>query len=88
MKFKGFLGEPINCGLISALSDGFVLDSIQYMYDNYPWINFNFHIQDSETVSNMIMEAEIDFGILLNPKGHHQLEVLSFCRNPNRFYFT
>lgn len=84
-EIQGLSRGTIDCGLISALSDGFVLDSIQYMYDNYPWINFNFHIQDSETVSNMIMDAEIDFGILLNPKGHHQLEVLSFVEIPIGF---
>lgn len=84
-EIQGLSRGTITCGLISALSDGFVLDSIQYMYDNYPWINFNFHIQDSETVSNMIMDAEIDFGILLNPKGYHQLEVLSFVEIPIGF---
>ncbi|WP_151713200.1 LysR family transcriptional regulator [Acinetobacter bereziniae] len=84
-EIQGLSRGTIDCGLITALSDGFVLDSIQYMYENYPWINFNFHIQDSEKVSNMIMDAEIDFGILLNPKGHHQLEVLAFVEIPIGF---
>jgi DNA-binding transcriptional LysR family regulator len=84
-EIQGLSRGTIDCGMISALSDGFVLNSIQYMYDNYPWINFNFHIQDSETVSNLIMDAEIDFGILLNPKGHHQLDVLSFIEIPIGF---
>ncbi len=84
-EIQGLSRGTIDCGLISALSDGFVLDSIQHMYDHYPWINFNFHIQDSDTVSNMIMDAEIDFGILLNPKGHHQLEVLAFVEIPIGF---
>ncbi len=84
-EIQGLSRGTINCGLIAAMSDGFVLDSIQYMYDNYPWINFNFHIQDSEKVSDMIMDAEIDFGILLNPKGHHQLEVLAFVEIPIGF---
>jgi DNA-binding transcriptional LysR family regulator len=76
-EIQGLSRGTIDCGLITALSDGFVLDSIQYMYENYPWINFNFHIQDSEKVSN--------FGILLNPKGHHQLEVLAFVEIPIGF---
>ena len=84
-EIQGLSRGTIDCGLITALSDGFVLDSIQYMYENYPWINFNFHIQDSEKVSNMIMDAEIDFGILLNPKGHNQLEVLAFVEIPIGF---
>ena len=49
-EIQGLSRGTIDCGLITALSDGFVLDSIQYMYENYPWINFNFHIQDSEKV--------------------------------------
>ena len=52
------------------------------MYENYPWINFNIQIQESDTVSKMIMDAEVDFGILLNPKSHNQLEVMSFVEIP------
>jgi len=84
-EIQGLSRGSIELGLIAALSDGFVLDSLQYMYENYPWINFNIQIQESDTVSKMIMDAEVDFGILLNPKSHNQLEVMSFVEIPVGF---
>lgn len=77
-EIQGLSRGSIELGLISALNDGFVLNSIQYMHKNYPWINFNIHVQDNETVSKMIIDTEIDFGFLLNPKSHNHLEVVSF----------
>lgn len=84
-EIQGLSRGTVELGLISALSDGFVLNSIQYMYENYPWINFNIRIEDSENVLKMITENEIDFGILLNPKSDHHLDVLSFIEMPLGF---
>lgn len=84
-EIQGLSRGNVELGLISALSDGFVLDSIQYMYENYPWINLNVCIQESEIISKMISDAELDFGIILNPKSHTQLDVLSFVEIPLGF---
>ena len=87
-EIQGLSRGSIELGLISALNDGFVLNSIQYMYENYPWINFNIHVKDNETVSKMIIDTEIDFGLLLNPKSHNHLEVLSFVEIPIGFVMS
>lgn len=87
-EIQGLSRGNIELGLISALSDGFVLDSIEYIYQQYPWINFNIQIQDSDQVAKMIANAEIDFGILLNPKEHHHLDVLAFIEIPLGFVMS
>lgn len=84
-EIQGLSRGTIEFGLISALSEGFVLNSIQHMNQNYPWINLNIQIADSEKVATKITEAELDFGIILNPKVHNHLEVVAFVEIPVGF---
>lgn len=84
-EIQGLTRGTIEFGLISALSDGFVMQSVQYMYQNYPWINFNIRVADSEIIAKKIMEVELDFGLILNPKAHQHLEVVHFLELPLGF---
>lgn len=87
-EIQGLNRGNIEFGLISALSDGFVIQSIQYMYQDYPWINFNIRVADSEIIAKKIMDAELDFGLMLNPQSHQQLEVLHFVELPVGFVMS
>ncbi|MFD1437426.1 LysR family transcriptional regulator [Acinetobacter sp. ANC 4282] len=84
-EIQGLTRGTIEFGLISALSDGFVMQSVQYMYQNYPWINFNIRVADSEVIARKIIDAELDFGLILNPKAHQHLEVVHFLELPLGF---
>ena len=84
-EIQGLTRGTIEFGLISALSDGFVMQSVQYMYQNYPWINFNIRVADSEIIARKIIDAELDFGLILNPKAHQHLEVVHFLELPLGF---
>ncbi len=37
------------------------MQSVQYMYEHYPWINFNIRVADSEIVAKKVIEADLDF---------------------------
>lgn len=84
-EIQGLTRGTIEFGLISALNDGFVMQSVQYMYEHYPWINFNIRVADSEIVAKKVIEAELDFGLILNPKSHQHIEVLHFLELPLGF---
>jgi DNA-binding transcriptional LysR family regulator len=84
-EIQGLTRGSIEFGLISALSEGFVLNTIQHMNTHYPWINLNIEIADSDKVANKITDAELDFGILLNPKAHNHLQVVTFFEIPVGF---
>ena len=84
-EIQGLTRGSIEFGLISALSDGFVMQSVQYMYQNYPWINFNIRVADSEVIARKIIDTELDFGLILNPKAHQHLEVVHFLELPLGF---
>lgn len=84
-EIQGLTRGSIQFGLISALSEGFVLNTIQYINVQYPWINLNIEIAESEKVAAKINHAELDFGIILNPKAHNHLEVVGYIEIPIGF---
>lgn len=87
-EIQGLTRGHIEFGLISALSDGFVMQSIEYMYRDYPWINFNIRVSESEQIAQKITDAELDFGFILNPKAHHHIEVIDFIELPLGFVMS
>ena len=53
-EIQGLKRGNIEFGLISALNESFVTRSIQSMYNDYPWINFNIQIMDSDRIAEKI----------------------------------
>lgn len=84
-EIQGLKRGSIEFGLISALGEGFVVDALAQIYQDYPWINFNICMSDSEKIAHKIMNTELDFGLILNPKMHSHLDVLSFVEIPLGF---
>lgn len=87
-EIQGLTRGNIEFGLISALSGGFVTQSVKYMYAHYPWINFNIRVSDSDVIAKQIIDTELDFGLILNPKAHQQLQVLHFLELPLGFVMS
>lgn len=87
-EIQGLNRGSIEFGLIAALSDGFIMQSVKHMYTQYPWINLNIQVGDSDLIAKKIMQTELDFGLILNPKSHHQLEVLDFLELPLGFVMS
>ncbi|WP_372403204.1 LysR family transcriptional regulator [Acinetobacter piscicola] len=84
-EIQGLQRGAIDFGIISALSDSFISTVIHSMHQQYPWINFNIHVMESDQVAHAVMNAELDFGIILNPKQQHQLQINSFIELPLGF---
>lgn len=84
-EIQGLTRGTIEFGLIAALSDSFVMQSVQYIDQHYPWIDFNIQVADSEIIAKKITDAELDFGLILNPKAHQHLEVVHFIEVPLGF---
>lgn len=84
-EIQGLNRGSIQFGLIAALSDGFVIESIAELQQQHPWLNFEIQIQDSQKIAQQIMQAELDFGMILDPVQHTHLDVLSFVELPLGF---
>lgn len=87
-EIQGLKRGSIDFGLVAALSDGFIAEVMQNFNAEYPWIDFNLHIYDSDTVAQKVMNAELDFGFVINPKIQHHLNILSFIDLPLGFVMS
>ncbi|WP_038342606.1 LysR family transcriptional regulator [Acinetobacter sp. A47] len=84
-EIQGLQRGSIEFGMISALSNSFLSTVMQSAVQQYPWINFNIRVLDSERIADRVINAELDFGLILNPKHQHQLQVSAFVEMPLGF---
>ncbi|MCF9033717.1 LysR family transcriptional regulator [Acinetobacter nectaris] len=84
-EIQGLTRGTIDIACIAALADSFLMDCMSKMSEKYPWINFNIHVNESDVVAHKIIQNEIDFGLIFEPKQHRNLEVISFIEIPIGF---
>jgi DNA-binding transcriptional LysR family regulator len=81
-EIHGLRRGSIDIGLISALGDGLMIEAIAQMQQQYPWINIKLQVLDSAQVIHQLVNNDLDFGLLLNPKIQANLEVSAFVEIP------
>lgn len=84
-EIQGLQRGSIDFGMIAALSESFVSIVMQSIAQQYPWINFKLRVLDSERIADLVINAELDFGFILNPKHQHQLQISAFIEMPLGF---
>lgn len=84
-EIQGLTRGTVDIACIAALADSFLIDAIAKMSKKYPWINFNLTVDESDAVAHKIIQNEVDFGIIFEPKQHRNLEVISFLEIPIGF---
>lgn len=84
-EIQGLQRGSIDFGMIAALSESFVSTVMQSIAQEYPWINFKLRVMDSERIADLVINAELDFGLILNPKHQHQLQISAFIEMPLGF---
>lgn len=84
-EIQGLQRGSIDFGMIAALSESFVSTVMQSIAQQYPWINFKLRVLDSERIADLVINAELDFGLILNPKHQHQLQISTFIEMPLGF---
>lgn len=84
-EIQGLQRGSIDFGMIAALSESFVSTVMQSIAQQYPWINFKLWVMDSERIADLVINAELDFGLILNPKHQHQLQISAFIEMPLGF---
>ena len=86
-EIQGLRRGSVDIGLISALSDGLMIDAVSHMQSQYPWISFNLKVMESKQVIEHIVNNDLDFGLLLNPNLQTNLEVRTFVEIPLGYVF-
>lgn len=87
-EIQGLQRGSIDFGMIAALSESFVSTVMQSIAQQYPWINFKLRVSDSERIADLVINAELDFGLILNPKHQHQLQISAFIEMPLGFVIS
>lgn len=72
---RGLRRGHVSIALIDALSEGFVPQLLAELTREYPGFSFDLRVMGNRVASELVAAAEVDFGVLLDPVEHGNLEV-------------
>jgi DNA-binding transcriptional LysR family regulator len=76
---QGLKRGNVSAGLVQALTRGSVADALADIARQHQWLRLELTVDNSHAISQLIRQAEIDFGLILDPAGQSGLEVLAFA---------
>ncbi|SDI24806.1 DNA-binding transcriptional regulator, LysR family [Pseudomonas flavescens] len=79
---RGLRRGHVAIAMIDALSEGFVPEAIAALHQQYPGLSFGLRTARNRDVQQQILANEVDFGLLLDPLGGTDLQVLAFAEIP------
>lgn len=77
-ELQGLKRGSVSVGLVQALAEGIFADALHEIISTRQWLELNLEVADSQTVSERVRQAELDFGLILDPEGQAGLSVLAF----------
>jgi DNA-binding transcriptional LysR family regulator len=63
--------------MVQALAEGFAA-ALADIISSWDWLELVLQVADSHTVSEKVRQADLDFGLILDPEGQAGLSVLAF----------
>jgi DNA-binding transcriptional LysR family regulator len=54
--------------MVQALAEGFAA-ALADIIASWPWLELDLQVADSHTVSQKVRQADLDFGLILDPQG-------------------
>lgn len=78
-ELQGLKRGTVSVGMVQALAEGRFASALADIIIGQPWLELNLQVADSQTVSQKVRQAELDFGLLLDPEGLAGLDVLAFA---------
>ncbi|WP_244919609.1 LysR substrate-binding domain-containing protein [Pseudoxanthomonas spadix] len=79
---RGLRRGHVSIALIDALSEGFVPQLLAELTCEYPGFSFDLRVVKNRIASELVAAAEVDFGLLLDPVEHGNLEVRAAIEVP------
>lgn len=76
---QGLKRGNVSAGLVQSLTKGRVADALADIAQQHQWLRLELTVDNSHAISQLIRQAEIDFGLILDPAGQSGLEVLAFA---------
>ncbi|KGT94288.1 LysR family transcriptional regulator [Erwinia typographi] len=81
-EIQGLKRGHVSMGLIQAMNEGRLAEVLSAIASDHPWLRLDLSVDDSQTIGQRISEAELDFGLILDPEGQSGLEVIAFAELP------
>lgn len=77
-ELQGLKRGTVSVGMVQALAEGRFASALADIIIEQPWLELVLQVADSHTVSQNVRQADLDFGLILDPEGQAGLNVLAF----------
>lgn len=77
-ELQGLKRGTVSVGMVQALAEGRFASALADIIIEQPWLALVLQVADSHTVSQNVRQADLDFGLILDPEGQAGLNVLAF----------
>lgn len=78
-ELQGLKRGTVSVGMVQALAEGSFAHALADIITGQPWLELVLQVADSHTVSQKVRQADLDFGLILDPQGQAGLQVLAFA---------
>ncbi len=78
-EIQGLKRGKVTLGMVQSLTRGRIAERIAAMAQTHLWLNLTLTVDNSQRISQLIRQSEIDFGLILDPDGQSGLNVLAFA---------
>ncbi|ACT08377.1 transcriptional regulator, LysR family [Dickeya chrysanthemi Ech1591] len=79
---QGLRRGHVSVAMIAALSDGPMIQALASIGRQYPHLTFDIRTHESHTINDLVAQAEVDIGLLLEPLEGRGIEVRAFTEIP------
>lgn len=77
-ELQGLKRGSVSIGMVQALAEGSFAAALADIIASWQWLELNLRVADSHAVSEKVRQADVDFGLILDPEGQAGLSVLAF----------
>ncbi|HDH0696623.1 TPA: LysR family hpxDE operon transcriptional regulator HpxR [Klebsiella aerogenes] len=77
-ELQGLKRGTVNVGMVQALAEGSFAAALAEIINQYEWLELVLQVADSQSISDRVRQADVDFGLILDPEGQAGLNVLAF----------
>lgn len=77
-ELQGLKRGTVSVGMVQALAEGSFAAALADIIGTWDWLELVLQVADSHTVSEKVRQADLDFGLILDPEGQAGLSVLAF----------
>ncbi|AUU91343.1 LysR family transcriptional regulator [Enterobacteriaceae bacterium ENNIH3] len=78
-ELQGLKRGTVSVGMVQALAEGSFASALADIISGQPWLELVLQVADSHTVSQKVRQADLHFGLILDPEGQTGLNVLAFA---------